>query len=83
MEAARELHRLNTNVVITGRSAKKAEDFIASLPKKDNKVIFFQSDFSDLKNVEELAHQIQNSYPKVDILINNAGGVVANFTKST
>lgn len=80
MEAARELHRLNANVIITGRSVKKAEDFIASLPNKDNKVEFIQSDFSDLKNVEDLAQNLKKNHPKIDILINNAGAFVPEYT---
>ena len=82
MEAARELYYLNANIIITGRDLKKADAFISSLPKRDNSIIFYPADFSDLKNVEALVDNILQKTKTIDILINNAGGLIANYTSS-
>ena len=56
LETARELYKLNANVIITGRDEKKAKKFMESLlqPSKGREELkFYKTDFSDLRNVEE------------------------------
>ena len=69
-EAARLLSEQGANVVIVGRSPEKtqavAEEY--GLP-------FFIADFSRLNDVRELGKKIHSTYPHIDVLINNAGGL--------
>ena len=37
--------------------------------------VYYVADFADLSSVRALAAQLKNSYPKIDVLINNAGGL--------
>lgn len=69
-EAARLLSEQGASVVIVGRSPKKtravAEKY--GLP-------FFIADFSRLNDVRELGKKLRSTYPRIDVLINNAGGL--------
>lgn len=81
MEAARKFHELNAKVIITGRSEKKAQEFLDSLEMKEGReeVLFFKVDFSDLEEVNRFYEDIVKEIEKVDILVNNAGGMVTEY----
>ena len=81
LEAAREFARLGARVIITGRSEKKAEAFIKSLPEA-YKVTFKKCDFANLENVKKFAKEILEQEEKIDILVNNAGLNSPEFKKS-
>jgi len=68
--AAKELHDKGATVVIIGRSPEKTKK-VADEMGAD----YFTADFSRLDDVRELAKKLNKAYPKIDILINNAGGV--------
>ena len=53
---------------------------LGQLPQKTSTpealgAVHYIADFADLNSVRTLATQLKNSYPKIDVLINNAGGL--------
>jgi NAD(P)-dependent dehydrogenase (short-subunit alcohol dehydrogenase family) len=69
--AARELRRRGVNVAITGRSSETAR--LAEEIGCDH----FIADFSRLDDVRSLAQKLIATYPRIDVLANNAGAVFA------
>ncbi len=73
-ETTRQLAEADAKVVIVVRSKEKAEHLckeIASLSK--HQADYFLADFTDLEQVRSAAEAILSQYPKIDVLINNAG----------
>ena len=66
--AAARLSRSGENVVVVGRSEAKTTAIAARLG-----VEYFVADFTDLAQVRRLAEQLLQSYPRIDVLANNAG----------
>jgi NAD(P)-dependent dehydrogenase (short-subunit alcohol dehydrogenase family) len=66
--AAARLSRSGENVVVVGRSEPKTTAVAAGLG-----VDYFVADFTDLSQVRRLAEQLLQSYPRIDVLANNAG----------
>ena len=69
-------------MIITGRDAQKAREFINSLSRDQGRMQFIECDFSDLQNVKKLSKEINSSCDKVDILINNAGLCKMKFSQN-
>jgi NAD(P)-dependent dehydrogenase (short-subunit alcohol dehydrogenase family) len=68
--AARRLHRSGENVVVVGRSESKTAAVAAELDADH-----FVVDFADLSQVRVLAEKLRSQYPRIDVLLNNAGGM--------
>lgn len=62
-------------IIITGRDEEKGEQVITEIKKRmTNHNIFFEyGDLSNLQSVVDLAYRLNKNYPKLDVLINNAG----------
>ena len=71
--AARALSRSGDRVVIVGRSPQKTEAIAAELG-----VDHFIADFSRLDEVRTLAAELLKRYPRIDVLANNAGGIMGD-----
>ena len=69
--AARELRAAGAEVAITGRS-EETERLAREIGAKA-----FPADFGRLSDVRALAAQLLASYPRIDVLANNVGGVIA------
>ena len=69
--AARELSRRGDRVVLVGRSATKTRRVADELGAD-----FFVADFADLADVRGLAATLLDRYPRIDVLANNAGGIM-------
>ena len=69
--AARTLSKQGERVVVVGRSAEKTERVA-----KEIGADFFVSDFAELDQVRRLAAQLKDKYPRIDVLANNAGGIM-------
>lgn len=69
--AARELARSGDRVVVVGRSAEKTRAVAAELGAEA-----FLADFARLDDVRELADRLLEAYPRIDVLANNAGGIM-------
>ncbi|MCU1532689.1 MAG: short-chain dehydrogenase/reductase [Arthrobacter sp.] len=69
--AARTLVKAGERVVVVGRSGKKTAAVAAEIGAD-----YFVSDFADLSQVRGLAAELKDKYPRIDILANNAGGIM-------
>jgi NAD(P)-dependent dehydrogenase (short-subunit alcohol dehydrogenase family) len=69
--AARTLAKAGERVVVVGRSAAKTETVAREIGAD-----YFVSDFADLSQVRTLAAQLKEKYPRIDVLANNAGGIM-------
>lgn len=69
--AARALSRAGERVVVVGRSPEKTQAVAKELDAD-----YFLSDFADLSQVRELAAALRSNYPRIDVLANNAGGIM-------
>ena len=69
--AARELSLAGDHVVIVGRSQAKTAAIAADLGAD-----FYIADFADLAQVRALAAELLERYPRIDVLANNAGGIM-------
>ncbi|MEC5190240.1 MULTISPECIES: SDR family NAD(P)-dependent oxidoreductase [unclassified Arthrobacter] len=69
--AARTLSKQGQRIVVVGRSAEKTERVA-----KEIGADFFVSDFAELDQVRQLAAQLKEQYPRIDVLANNAGGIM-------
>lgn len=69
LEMAKQLIALGNTVIITGRDISKLELTKKELPS----VHIYQSDVSDLQAIRELYSKVTADFPKLNILINNAG----------
>lgn len=70
--AARRLHRDGHTVVLVGRSAEKTATIADSIGAH-----WFTADFGDLAQVRSLAAVLADAYPRIDVLANNAGGIMS------
>ena len=59
-------------------SKEKALETLNEITNFGGKAIIIKTDISKLKNVQFMANKIIKTYHKIDILINNAGGVFEN-----
>jgi NAD(P)-dependent dehydrogenase (short-subunit alcohol dehydrogenase family) len=69
--AAKRLSRSGENVVVVGRSPQKTSAVADALGADS-----FVADFADLAQVRDLAARLLDSYPRIDVLANNAGGMM-------
>ena len=68
--AARRLKARGHALVLVGRSPEKTRRIGEELD-----VPFLTADFADLAQVRELAARLDDGYPTIDVLVNNAGGI--------
>jgi NAD(P)-dependent dehydrogenase (short-subunit alcohol dehydrogenase family) len=68
--AARQLAELGWSVAVVGRDAERTRSVAASVSGTP-----FVVDFDRLDNVRALADQLLSTYPQVNALLNNAGGL--------
>jgi NAD(P)-dependent dehydrogenase (short-subunit alcohol dehydrogenase family) len=76
LAAARRLAELGADLAIVARSAERAERVAASLRPKPADVLL--ADLSSQAEVRRLAVTIEQRYPSVDVLINNAGAMYSS-----
>lgn len=74
LESARRLALGGAHIVMVCRDAKRSEDLQIELTKRYSvNVDVVIADFSRLIDVRRAAASILSNYPKIDVLINNAG----------
>lgn len=66
---ARKFLELGNQVIVTGRRQSTLEQLKASYPKLHT----IQSDVADSSQIISLARRVKTDYPKLDVLMNNAG----------
>ena len=69
--AARTLAKAGEQVVVVGRSGEKTRVLAKELDAD-----YFVTDFAELAQVRTLAAQLRENYPRIDVLANNAGGIM-------
>ncbi|MCU1572562.1 MAG: short-chain dehydrogenase/reductase [Micrococcaceae bacterium] len=69
--AARAFANLGDTVVVVGRSPEKTRRVAERLDAD-----YFVADFAKLQDVRELAAKLRANYPRIDVLANNAGGIM-------
>jgi NAD(P)-dependent dehydrogenase (short-subunit alcohol dehydrogenase family) len=73
--AAIELAKLGVKLALTSRSKSRAEateKYIKEVAP-NTKIDFYYGDLSLMSDVQRIGHEINAAYPKIDVLINNAG----------
>ncbi|MEP2669641.1 MAG: SDR family NAD(P)-dependent oxidoreductase [Cyclobacteriaceae bacterium] len=72
---AQSLAKEGHKIYVHGRSPEKLEATIEGIQQSSNNdnIKGFVADFSDLGAVKQMAQQILQEVPKIDVLINNAG----------
>jgi NAD(P)-dependent dehydrogenase (short-subunit alcohol dehydrogenase family) len=73
--AARRLSADGHSVVLVGRSPEKTAAVAAELG-----VPYHVADFAELAQVRVLADDLAAAYPRIDVLANNAGGIMGHRT---
>lgn len=74
---ARQLHKDGNRVVIVGRSPQKTVAIARELSADH-----FLADFTKLDDVRKLAADLDKAYPRIDVLVNNAGGIFGDRRKT-
>jgi NAD(P)-dependent dehydrogenase (short-subunit alcohol dehydrogenase family) len=83
-QTALELAKKNAYVLIHGKNPERCHKTVDEIAAKsgNNKLQPFVADFSSLKQVKELAQQINQQYKHLDVLINNAGVFEKSYRES-
>ena len=76
-ETAAGLAALGADVWLVGRDAARGEAALAATRDQNGggQAVFLRADFSSQKEVRRLADEVRARCPRVDVLVNNAGGV--------
>ena len=71
------LARLGANVVITARSQTKGEAALTDIKKRseNENVELSLADYASLKSIRAFAEEFKASHDRLDVLVNNAGGI--------
>ena len=74
---ARELARLGATVSIVGRDRGRGEAALRHIREAaaDARVAYLPADLSDQADIRRLADAVATLHPRLDVLINNAGGL--------
>lgn len=75
--AARKLVADGHTLALVGRSAPKTEALARELG-----AAHFLADFTKFEEVRTLAAALQGAYPRIDVLVNNAGGIFGDQTRT-
>lgn len=79
LELVRQLSKFNNTIIVTGRNAEK----LAKAKKEFPKITTIASDVSRPADIEALYAQVTREFPKLNVLINNAGVMrTINFHKA-
>jgi NAD(P)-dependent dehydrogenase (short-subunit alcohol dehydrogenase family) len=78
-EAAVELGRRGARVVITARNAQRGADAVADIRRRTGRddVDVVHMDLASLASVRTAAAEVLGACPRIDVLINNAGGILS------
>lgn len=75
--ASRTLVADGHTVVLVGRSPQKTAALAGELDAE-----YFTADFADLSQVRALAGELERAHPRIDVLVNNAGGIFGDRTRT-
>lgn len=74
---ARELARQGATVIVAGRNAEKSAAVVEQIKQQTGNpnVAYLLADLSSQSEVRALANQFKRQYPRLDVLVNNAGAM--------
>lgn len=74
---ALDLARMGATVLLVGRNESKGQNVMAEIRREtgNDKLDFFLVDLTSLTSIRELADKFKSRYSKLDVLVNNAGGI--------
>ena len=77
-ETALGLARLGATVVVAGRDRERCTATVEQIKAQtgNSSVDFLVADLSSLQEVRNLAGQVKERYPRLDVLVNNAGAIM-------
>jgi NAD(P)-dependent dehydrogenase (short-subunit alcohol dehydrogenase family) len=80
LETVRALARMGANVALVCRNAEKGRAALAAIQNDSpsSKLDLLLADMSSQASVRALAKEILEKYPRIDVLVNNAGAAVTN-----
>jgi NAD(P)-dependent dehydrogenase (short-subunit alcohol dehydrogenase family) len=81
LETALALAQQGHEIILAARTEQKLKDAVERIKTEtgNNKLKYYTANFSSLKSVRALAENIKRDYTKLDVLVNNAGGVFSEF----
>ena len=84
LQTAKEIAQMGAEVILAARSEDKLKDAVATIKAAtgNEKLRYYTVDFSSQKSIRALADKIKKDYTKIDVLLNNAGGVFSDFKLS-
>ena len=76
-----ELVKKNYHLILVGRSEEKGKILLAELKKVNSTVdlFYYTANFSSITDTKKTADKILQNHTKIDVLLNNAGGVFSEF----
>lgn len=69
-----KLAQEGADVVVASTSPEPAAEVVAEIEKLGRKGVFIQTDVSDYDSVKNTMAQVLDSFSRIDVLVNNAGG---------
>ncbi len=73
-EKVKGLYPVFDHLILPVRNLEKAKKLVAKLPDQ-GKIHLIEMDLADMKSTEKAAKKIASEFPKIHVLINNAGGM--------
>lgn len=73
-EVARRLASTGAHIIVHGRNRERGAAVVAEIAREGKgSAAFYAADFASLANVRAFADTILRQYPRIDVLVNNAG----------
>ncbi len=84
LQTAKVLAQQGAEIILVARNEDKLKEAVATIKAAtgNEKLKYYTADFSSQKSIRELAVKVKKDYTKLDVLINNAGGVFPDFKLS-
>ena len=84
LAAAEQFAAAGDQVVVVGRNPERLDAAVARVKAAGDgrEPDRFQADFERLQDVRDLAAHLLDTYPKIDVLANNAGGMVSDYRRT-
>jgi len=70
---AHQVAREGAHVIVHGRNVVRGDSVVAEVRAAGGTARFYQADLASLAQVRELANSVRRDYPRLDVLVNNAG----------
>jgi NAD(P)-dependent dehydrogenase (short-subunit alcohol dehydrogenase family) len=83
LAAAEQLARRGDEVILVGRDPQRLAAAVARVERAGGRQpAHFRADFESFAEVRALAEEIRTAHPTIDVLANNAGGMVGDYRRT-